>query len=490
MVRRRLISTPQTAEGSPQSDEFKAALEALPAELEIQADYPADALAEAEAAIAAHHAGQGAPEWDARDLAFVTIDPASSTDLDQAVLFERAGTGYRVYYAIADVPSFVAIGGALDRTTRERGQTIYLPDRRLGLHPDSIAEDAGSLLPDKDRWAFVFTFELDERANVTRTELKRGVVRSRAKLSYAGVHDELASGSPSDFAVLLKEFGEKRIALEAERGGASLNLPEQEVSVDDEGHLQLVSRAPLDTENYNAQISLMTGMETARIFLEHNLGLIRTMPAPDESSLTEFRRRAQALGHPWPDGQNYGEFLRALDTSDPLQLALMHAAGSLFRGAGYLALPAPDGTSDDDLVQSAIGAPYTHTTAPLRRLVDRFVLVTAEALSQGRDVPADILAALPLLPELMKASDQKAGKIERASIDLVEAAVLQPRIGETFTAQVLTSDKGKATIQIAAPAVVARVTTHAAPGSTIRVTLTAVDIAKRTVTFDETSAAH
>ncbi len=418
----------------------------------------------------------------------MTIDPASSTDLDQAVLLERAGSGYRVHYAIADVPSFVSLGGALDRVTRERGQTVYLPSRRLGLHPDCIAEDAGSLLPGVDRWAFVFLFDLDESGEVTHFDLKRGIVRSTAKLSYDQVQQELDSASPGEFAVLLKEFGEKRIALEQKRGGASLNLPEQEVSVDDAGRLRLVSRAPLATEGYNAQISLMTGMETAKLFLAHGVGLLRTMPAPDADALAQFRQRALALGHPWPEGQSYGQFLRELDTSDPRQLAIMHAAGSLFRGAGYTALPSAEPLTPELMTQAALGAPYTHTTAPLRRLVDRFVLTTAECLAQGREVPPGILEALPLLPGLMKASDQKAGKIERAVLDLAEAAILQPRLGESFTAQVLSNDKGKAAIQLTDPAVTARVSTQAAPGTALTVTLTGVDLAKRTVTFEEAGA--
>ncbi|MFP3702269.1 RNB domain-containing ribonuclease, partial [Burkholderia sp. SIMBA_013] len=65
------------------------------------------------------------PAADMRDVPFVTIDPATSTDLDQALFIDRAGDGYKVLYAISDVPSFVVPGGALDAETRHRGQTFY-----------------------------------------------------------------------------------------------------------------------------------------------------------------------------------------------------------------------------------------------------------------------------------------------------------------------------------------------------------------------------
>lgn len=485
----RIRPLPQPEEGAGSVEELRALLAALPAEFEIPEEFPAEALEDASCAVGRHASGVGAPDWDARSLPFVTVDPASSTDLDQAVCLNRSDSGYRVFYAIADVPSFVELGGALDAAARERGQTVYLPDRRIGLHPDSIAEDAGSLLPDRDRWAYVFAFELDAEASVLSMGLRRAVVRSRAKLSYAGVQEDLDSARPSEFASLLAEIGGKRIELERRRGGASLNLPEQEVSLGEDGRLRLESRAPLPVEDYNAQISLMTGMETAALFLKHNVGLLRTMPAPDEEALAEFRRAAAALGTPWPADQPYGEFLRSLDTSDPRQLAVMHAAGRLFRGAGYVALPA-EGASREDLVQAALGASYTHATAPLRRLVDRFVLMTAEHLAAGRPLPPELAEALPLLPELMHASARKAGSAERAAVDLVEAAALQPRVGEEFRAAVTSTERGKAQIALEDPAVVARVATQAQAGEVIRVRLTGVDLAARRLQFEDAAASR
>ena len=49
-------------------------------------------------------------------------------DLDQAVHLARSGDGYLVHYAIADVSSFVAPGGALADETWRRGATLYSPD--------------------------------------------------------------------------------------------------------------------------------------------------------------------------------------------------------------------------------------------------------------------------------------------------------------------------------------------------------------------------
>ena len=135
---------------------------------------------------------------------------------------------------------------------------------------------------------------------------------------------------------------------------------------------------------------------------------------------------------------SYGEYLRTLDPTDPRQLAIMHSAGMLFRGAGYTHF---DGTVPEAAIQAAIGAAYAHTTAPLRRLVDRFVLVICEALSNGTDVPGWAREALPSLPEIMAASDQLAARMERLALDTVEAALLVNHIGQEFDAVVISGSK-------------------------------------------------
>ncbi len=465
------------------------ALDSLVSALELPGQYPPEALAEARAAIDS----LVLPEHDLTDIEFVTIDPAASTDLDQAVHLARDGEGYVVRYAIADVPAFVELGGPLDTETRRRGQTLYLPGHRVPLHPEIISEDAGSLLPGQRRGAYVWTFHLDAGALVRRTELTRATVHSRQKLDYAGVQASIDDGSASESMALLKEVGLKRIEAERDRGGASLRIPEQEVEVDDDGVPCLAARAALPVEDWNAQISLLTGMEAARIMLEGGIGILRTMPAPDEHGSTAFRREAASLGTPWQRGVPYGEFLRTLDVTEPRQLAIMHAATSLFRGAGYTAF---DGELPQEQTQAAIAAPYAHTTAPLRRLVDRFSLVVCEHLVRGAEVPAAIRRALPLLPELMQYSNQEAGTAERAAIDTVEAALLSDRIGEEFeaitlngtTAEQAAKSRGNGDapggrLQILEPAVNARFVGRAEAGERVRAELVEADIEKRTVLF-------
>ena len=153
-------------------------------EQEVPSGFPADVLAEAGAAVAAFRP-DGRP--DRTDLPFATLDPASSTDLDQAFALSTDGDQVLLHYAIADVNAFVAPGSKLDEEAWKRGLTFYLPDGKAGLYPPSLAEAAASLLPDGPRPAVVMTVAIDPSGTAILRSAERAMIRSRAKLAYDGV---------------------------------------------------------------------------------------------------------------------------------------------------------------------------------------------------------------------------------------------------------------------------------------------------------------
>ena len=236
-------------------------------------------------------------------------------DLDQAMHLERDGDGHRMRYAIADVPTFVRLGGALDRVTRERGQTVYCPDVRMPLHPEVLSEAAASLLPDAVRPAFVWDLRLDGAGLLTSAQVYRAMVRSVERLDYAHVQAAIDAGTADERFLLLKEVGERRIAQERARGGASLPMPEQQVTASDGGGFTLEFRPPVAAEEWNAQVSLLTGMAAATMMLDAGVGVLRTMPAPDARGGDEVPAGGSRPGCRVARGLPYGEFVRGLDRS-------------------------------------------------------------------------------------------------------------------------------------------------------------------------------
>lgn len=469
MPQRRSHVAPSAAQ-----TELAAALAALRESLELPGAFPDEVLAEATSSTAA------APELDLRGIPFVTLDPKGARDLDQAFHLERRDAGFTVRYAIADVPGVVTPGGRVDAEARRRGQTLYAADGTIPLHPPVLSEDRASLLPDVDRPALVWTFDLDPEGAVETFRLERALIRSRAQLDYETVQTALDRGDDGP-AALLPEIGALRIAQEEMRGGASLNLPDEEVVRTEDGDYAIERRRPLPVEEWNAQLSLMTGIAAASLMLEAEVGILRTMPQPDEKAFEAFRLQTRALGRPWTEGR-YGDYLRALDRADPMTLPILEAAASLFRGAGYVTF---DGSTPEDAQQAAIAAPYAHATAPLRRLVDRWVLAICLAVSQGNPVPSWARESLSELPAIMQESGQRASRLDSATVNCVEAALLSPLVGRTVAATVIEVRGAKATVQIAEPAVTASgpVPEGTSPGDVVELRVVRADIAAGEVEF-------
>jgi exoribonuclease R len=460
------------------AERLRAALEAIHTELKVPAAFPAEVRAEAgQAAARGSTSGR-----DLTDVSFVTIDPPSSMDLDQAVHMSRRGSGFLVRYAIADVAAFVVPNGPIDIEAHRRGVTFYGPDRRTPLHPVELSEEAASLLPDVERPALVWELRLDSSGGLTSADLSRARIRSRAKLSYEDVQQDLDAGTAGEMLSLLPEVGRLRQEHERARGGVSLPVPKQEI-VAVNGHYRLEYETPLPVEGWNAQLSLLTGMAAAAMMRAGRVGIFRTLPEARPHDLARLRRSAKALHIGWPDGMSYAELIRSLDPAPPTHAAFLNQAATLFRHGGYDAF---DGGVPSKARHAAIGAEYAHVTAPLRRLVDRYGLEVCVSLADGRDVPDWVRAGLPPLPDVMAETGRRAGAYEAACVALVEAAVLTGREDEVFPGVIVDVSRrdGRGEVVIDEPAVRGRVFGDDLPlGKEITVRLVEASIEARKIAF-------
>ncbi|WP_329339800.1 RNB domain-containing ribonuclease [Streptomyces sp. NBC_00663] len=458
--------------GAPEAP-LRAALTALRTKLGVSDAYPPEALADAARPPVL-------PAYDATDIPLFTIDPPTSVDLDQAMHLARRGTGYRVRYAIADVAAFVVPGSALDEETHRRVMTLYFPDEKVPLHPPQLSEGAASLLPDQVRPAALWTIDLDAEGRTEAVDVRRALVRSRAKLDYEGVQKEIDGGTAEEPLALLKVIGRLREELEVARGGISLNVPEQEI-VERDGGYELTYRAPLPADGWNAQISLLTGMAAADLMLAHGTGVLRTLPAAPDGAVGRLRRTAHALHIDWPHHVSYAALVRSLDPAVPHHAAFLQECTTLLRGAGYTVFR--DGNVPTLATHSAVAAPYAHCTAPLRRLADRYASEICLAAVAGEAVPDWVLAAFDELPHEMAEGGRRAGTVERECVDIVEAALLKDRVGEVFDGCVVEVEERRPTVgvvQLESPAVIGKVESpEPLPlGERLRVRLTQADLAR------------
>jgi VacB/RNase II family 3'-5' exoribonuclease len=410
---------------------------------------------------------------DRTDVPFVTLDPASSIDLDQAFAIERSGNDLLLRYAIADVAWFVRDGDPVDTEAWQRGQTIYLPDGKSSLYPPVLSEGVASLLPNQDRPAALFTVRVASDGEAGLDGAERAVIRSRAKLAYDEVEE---ADLPDGFAEISRRIGEA----DKRRGAARVDPPEQEVAALGDGRYQLLFRPRLASEDRNAALSLAANLAVAKVLAAHKTGLFRVMPEPDKRAVKRLRHTAAAFGIDWPAATPLATFEPSLNPNKPTHAAFMLAIRRATLGAGFQPY-----REDGEPWHSAVAATYAQATAPLRRLADRYVIRAALAVTNGQPVPTAVSEAFERLPKVMARAEERSNQIGRAAIDLAEAVMLHGREGENFPAIVTDVDDRGARMQLKALPIVARVDADGAvPGDELNVRLVSADPVRREIRFE------
>lgn len=279
---------------------------------------------------------------------------------------------------------------------------------------------------------------------------------------------------------LLPEVGRLREASALRRDAINLRLPAQSVARLDNGTYELVVEPRHEVMDWNSEISLLTGMCAGQLMVSHGSGLLRTLKPANSDSVAVFRTEARALGYECPDNQPIGEFLQSVDATDARGMAVMREAQKLLRGSGYAQVD-----NGDAEVHAGIGGYYSHVTAPLRRLIDRFATEVCLALCQGKEVPQWVSERATEVIDTMNRTSTLANNVDRAALDLTEATVLSPWVGHNFDALVLTSypEREQARIFVTDPPVLADCLGAPPQSTTATVSLIRADVIKRDVAF-------
>ncbi len=406
------------------------------------------AVAEAEAF------GEEVPEamklgrTDLRHLPLPTIDPEDARDHDDAVWVERTDEGgYRAWIAIADVSTYVTPGTAIDDEAKERGCSVYLPDRAIPMLPRALSSNLCSLLPGVDRLCLCVEVELDAGGHVLRSRMVRGLMRSRAKLTYGGVARALglsaeARHEPEADAMVegLRVANELSRALRTQRmkrGALDFDLPEAKVILHEETRepTDVVRRAedPGIRKAYQLieELMLLANEVVARWCLERDIPTIyRVHPPPDEKKLDRFAAMCESLSIDFDiedtrDPKKLGDLLKSF-SDHPLAPVLNSLLLRSMKQATYDTV----NVGHFGLASKA----YLHFTSPIRRYPDLVVhRVIHQVLLEGEprrdDKTRERLAEAALASSI---AERRAMEVERAVVDLYRAFLMKSRIGERF----------------------------------------------------------
>jgi ribonuclease R len=392
---------------------------------------------------------------DLRDRMFMTIDPETARDFDDAVCVEPSpkGPGWaRLWVAVADVSHYVRPGSAIDREARARGTSVYLPDRAIPMLPKQLSAGICSLNPELDRCAMVVRMEIDPHGAVHDEYFCAAVINSKARLDYPGVAAALAGdfrGSRARYQEFMPELermaplAKKLRARRLERGSLDFDLPEAKVILDEDDPTRVrdVVQSRGDAAVKGAyqlveDFMLAANEAVARHFRERELDTVwRVHDVPSDERLQQFAELAHAFGLHFDaeagrSPRKLKDFLQALH-GKPMERALNFLLLRTLRQAvydvvnvGHFGLAAPD---------------YLHFTSPIRRYPDLIVHRLLKNSLHADGLPAGgnpgTRPERQTLQEMAAASskaERRAMEAERDVVDLYRAVLMRDRIGEEY----------------------------------------------------------
>ncbi len=410
-------------------------------ELGLPMAFAPEALAEAEAAAPADLDGR----TDLRALPLVTIDGADARDFDDAV-FARADDaadnpgGFVATVAIADVAHYVTPESALDAGARERGNSVYFPDRVIPMLPEALSNGLCSLKPDEDRACLACEMRLSAGGELLAWRFVRGLMRSVARLTYDQVQDAIEGRADEATGPLLETVIRPLRAcftalLKARkrRGTIDLDIPERVVRFDRERcEIAAIEPRPrLESHMLIEEMMIAANVAAAKTLDEKQIPLLfRVHDKPDPVKLVALADYVGELGLPWNrQAKRPGDFtklLRGID--DP---SLREQVSVMVLRSQTQARYQPENLGHFGLHLQH----YAHFTSPIRRYADLTLhrqLIHHLDLAERRTGAFYDLEELQAVGDEVSATERKAVDAERRAFARYVALFMAEHEGALF----------------------------------------------------------
>jgi ribonuclease R len=316
---------------------------------------------------------------DLTKLPFVTIDGETARDFDDAVHAERAGKGFKLWVAIADVSNYVRPGDALDVEARDRGNSVYFPRRVIPMLPEALSNELCSLKPDVERLVMVCEMDVSGGGNVQDYKFYPGVIHSKARLTYtrvAAVLEGRLADPPVPAALIpaletLYAVFKALLGARAKRGAIDFDSVETQMIFDANGKIDKIVRVERNDAHRLIEECMLAANVCASGFLEQNEQptLYRIHEGPTPEKLEALREMLKDFGLTLtgadkPTAKDYAVLLSKVK-GKPYAALLQTVMLRSMRQAVY----SPENLGHFGLAYEA----YAHFTSPIRRYPDLLV---------------------------------------------------------------------------------------------------------------------
>lgn len=424
----------------------------------IPTEFTKAAISQAEATSQTVNEADFEGRLDLRDKDFLTIDPVTARDFDDALCIEKGDHGgNRVWVAVADVSHYVRPGDALDVEAVQRGVSVYLPDRVVPMLPMQLSSGICSLNPDVERCAMVVKLEFDGQNHLVETDYAAAVIKSKGRLDYPGVAAALAG----DFTGPLEKYrqwiehlkklhhlAQVRRKERKKNGTLELDIPEPKVilDADDPRLIRNIVRSKGQQGVKSAyelveEFMIAANEAVGRFFASRNAPSVWRVHAPPKEDrvfeladiLSRFDITVDAEEALTPAGmKKVLKDISPLPASRALSFLVLRSltqAAYETNNVGHFGLASKE---------------YIHFTSPIRRYPDLIVhrlmkeWLRKENKHAGPELPKPPgqLSELEELGKMCSLHERRAVDVEREAVAMYRAFFMRDRVGEECEGQV------------------------------------------------------
>lgn len=376
-------------------------------------------------------------QQDLRHIPFITIDSASTRDMDDALAIEANDNGWTLSIAIAAPSTDIKANSPLDKAAQQRGQTTYFADKPLTMLPEQLSHDRYSLQCNQDRASLVLQCHVDSNGNVSECTFIPALIQSHAKLSYAQVaaalegrdfHTPASLSDITPFKEQLTMLHACTTALHAYRKEHYIiinNHNDVALYLNEKGKLDRIEKIERNCAHHIVEEAmLLTNRYAGQFLAEHNAGLFithrgyRNERRQDIESLLSEKTKTtientDQLAH-------YIHTIKTLQNNDDFAPLLSIQQRFL----------EPSQLSTDSSPHFGLGfEQYATITSPIRRYQDLYnqrAILTILAGKKTTPIKEDALTALK---DNVQHSRNAAQFMERWLI----SDFMQDKIGQTFS---------------------------------------------------------
>ncbi|MEJ2059070.1 MAG: ribonuclease R [Acidihalobacter sp.] len=379
---------------------------------------------------------------DLRGFPLVTIDGEDARDFDDAVYCEPLESGFnRLIVAIADVATYVKPDSALDVEARQRGNSVYFPERVIPMLPEVLSNGLCSLNPEVERLCMIADMVIDPDGNIARYAFHEGVMRSVARLTYNEVsqivehRDPEARNRRAGIVRHLDDLYHVYKVLRAsreQRGAIDFDTQETRIVFGPERKIErIVPTVRNQAHMLIEECMIAANVAAARFLKQHRMPtLYRVHEGPPADKIEDLRSFLGEVGLSLgggdePEPLDYARLIKRIQGRADFQLIQQVLLRSLSQAVYSPKQVGHFGLAHED---------YVHFTSPIRRYPDLIVHRAIKHALKGRRPEQFVYSEADLegLGEHCSMTERRADEATRDVADWLKTEYMQDKLGETF----------------------------------------------------------